>query len=189
MGIAIDAVRRAAVAPSGRSGGILGAVRLVTQSLASIACAYFLSACCCCNGDWTPPDRDDASATAAARDYLDQNGSSLRVSSADAGARDGGASGDGCGLGHLAVDVAIAVASRGHAGGNSAAEVTINPGACFKKIVVLVVLTAGVWRGIRAVAYDDRDREVIRIGERTPYVVWETVAAPGEHDFGSDELF
>ena len=164
-------------------------VRLVSQSLATIVCAYFLSACCCCSGDWAPPDRDDASATAAARAYLEENGASLRVPG-DAGT-DAGSSGEGCvsGLGHLAVDLAIAVASRGHAGGNSAAEVSIDPGACFTKVVVIVVMTAGVWKGIRAVAYDDRDREVIRIGERTPYVVWETVAAPGEHDYGSDELF
>jgi hypothetical protein len=74
-------------------------------TIALVLAAYYASACCCCSGDWVPPERDDTAATAAARDYLDQNGSSLRTS-ADAGTRDGGTSGEGCvsGLGHLAVD-------------------------------------------------------------------------------------
>jgi hypothetical protein len=150
-----------------------------------------------------PPSVDDEGASAEARRYLDAHRSELRLPvddadldagtlvdvGVDAGADAGAPSGD-CvsGLERLAADVAIAVISRGHAGGDSAAEVQINPGACFERVVVVVVLTAGAWHAVRAIAFDDESREVARIGDDVEYSVYTTVGS-SDHDFGSDEFF
>jgi hypothetical protein len=160
-------------------------MRLVFRLLAVIVLTLFQSACCGCGSDWLPPDRDDEGAKAEARKYVEAHRSQLRTAS------DAGTSSSECvsGLGALAADVAVAVVSRGHAGGDSAAEVEINPGACFQKIVVLVVLTGGVWHGVRAVAYDATGREVTSVGDDKTYMLSETVSASGDLDLGSDELF
>ena len=147
---------------------------------------------CCCFGDYRqfmPPERDDQGAVTEARRFFQEQADVLVRQATDG--RDAGPwRGGECvsGLGALATDVAVAVITRGHAGGDSAAEVSIDLGQCFDRVVVLLVLTAGVWHAVRAVAYGE-DGEVARLGSDPGYLQQESVGGGGDIDFGSDELF
>lgn len=156
-----------------------------------VVLSMWTAGCCCCfGGDWqqfAPPTVDDPGAETEARRYWGENADEVvsRLSD-DAGPL--GAEGCVSGLGALATTAVVAVVSRGHAGSDSAAEVSIDPGRCFSQIVVLVVLTAGVWHAVSLVA-DTLDGRTVSFGTETPYLLQETVGGSGDSDWGSDELF
>jgi len=166
-------------------------VTLLLLSLASLA----QGGCCCCFGsDWaqyTPPVREDEGAVEEARRYFQEHADAL-VAQVSPDAGPGGSEGCVSGLGALAFDVAAAVITRGHAGGDSAAQVSIDPGACFRRVVILVVLTAGAWHAVSVVA-EGLAGGSASIGTDPGYFLQETVSPPGESsydsDWGSDELF
>ncbi len=160
---------------------------LVVASLAQAGC------CCCFGSDWaqfTPPVREDDLAVEEARRYFQEQADALVAQLA----HDAGPGNEGCvsGLGALAFDVAAAVITRGHAGGDSAAQVSIDPVGCLSRIVVLVVLTGGAWRAVSIVA-DSLAGGTASIGADPGYLLQETVSPPGESssdgNWGSDELF
>jgi hypothetical protein len=172
----------------------------MSTSRASAAAFWALTAClslgvagCCfCFGsDWeqfAPPTVDDAGAQAEARRYWQENADGVvGLLTEDTGPL--GAEGCVSGLGALAATAVVAVVSRGHAGSDSAAQVSIEPGRCFSRIMVLVVLTAGVWHAVSLVA-DTLDGRTVSFGATgTPFLLQETVGGSGDSDWGSDELF
>lgn len=161
--------------------------RMLAVALVVSACALG-AGCCCFGGDWVPPTVDDAGAEAEARRYWAQSADALAAQlEADAGpGSDGGCT---SGLGALAMDVVVAVVSRGHAGGDSAAQVSIDPGACFSQVLVTVVLTAGVWHAI-AVTAETADGRVARLGDDSSYLLYVYVSHDeSDSDWSSDELF
>lgn len=167
-------------------------VRVAALGALLFATAIGAAGCCCCfGGDWqqfAPPTVDDPGAEAEARRYWQENADEVVSRLTE----DTGPLGEGgcvSGLGALATMAVVAVASRGHAGSDSAAEVSIDPGQCFSRIVVLVVLTAGVWRAVSLVA-DTFDGRSVSFGTVTPYLLQETVGGgSSDSDWGSDELF
>lgn len=151
--------------------------------------AVVASGCCCCfGGDWAqfaPPTTDDAGAMdEARRHFVDQTDELLAQLAVDAGPSAGGCT---SGVADLAAGVAVAVISRGHAGADSAAQVQIDPLACFTRVVVLVVLTAGVWHAVSITA-DTLDGTSVSLGSDPGYLLQVDVAG-GDSDFGSDEMF
>ena len=157
-----------------------------------VACLAQAGCCCCFGGDWaqfTPPVREDDLAVEEARRYFQEQADTLVAQLA----HDAGPGNEGCvsGLGALATEVAAAVISRGHAGGDSAAQVQIDPIGCLTRIVVLVVLTGGVWRAVSIVA-ESLAGASASVGADPGYLLQETVN-PGESssdgNWGSDELF
>ncbi|MBN8610046.1 MAG: hypothetical protein J0L92_05660 [Deltaproteobacteria bacterium] len=154
----------------------------------AIVTAIDVSGCCCCfGGDWSqfaPPTTDDAGAEAEARrHYVAQAQALLAQLAEDAG----GASGCTSGVADFAARVTVAVISRGHAGSDSAAQVQIDPAACFTRVVVLVVLTEGVWHAVSMVA-DAIDGRTVALGTDPGYLLQIDVGG-GDSDFGSDEMF
>lgn len=153
-----------------------------TYALAGSSALVVLLCGACCFGNLAPPSPEEPGPREAARAYWDAHVAELAPP--DAGAAGGCLSG----LGALATDVAIAVISRGHAGGDAAGEVRIDVGSCVGHAIVLVVLSAGVWRGVRLIAYDDFGGELARIGADPGYRM-EYDFQRSDLDLGSDELF
>jgi len=138
----------------------------------------------CCFGSLAPPSPDEPGPREAARAYWDAHVRELAPP--DAGPTGSCLSG----LGALAADVAVAVISRGHAGGEMAGQVRIDVGACVDHAIVLVVLVGGAWRGEQLVAYDASGAELARIGSDGRYwMEYDFRSTGSDVDFGSDELF
>ncbi len=147
-----------------------------------------MAGCCCFGGDWaelTAPVGETDAVEAEARRYFAEHADALAASAAG----DAGPSGSGgCapGLGALAMDAFVVIASRGHAGGDLASEASLAPGRCFVRVVVLVVFTAGAWRAVSMIA-DTFDGRSVRFGDEVPYVA--DLPSDVDSDWGSDELF
>ncbi len=163
------------------------AARIVC-SAALLALALGVSGCCCFGGDWAqfaPPTTDDAGAQAEARRYYAEQVEPLLAQlTEDTGP------GSGCGgsmLRTLATQAVVTVITRGHSGADSGAQVSVDPGACFARLVVLVVLTAGVWHGVAIVA-DTLDGRHVSLGSDEGYLIQVDIEN-GDSNSGSDEMF
>lgn len=190
--------------------------RLAHRALVAVLLASMLGAAlpgCCFFGplaQLAPPTVDDPGASAEAERFVREQIEVLarQVSSVpedpevDAGP---GAPGGCASLATLALQMTVIVLSRGHAGADSAAEVSVNPGACFWNVVVTVVLTGGVWRAVHARA-ETFDGQFAEVGTEPDYLFQEQVrpallppasytggggggGGSSDHDWGSDEMF
>ncbi len=144
------------------------------------------SSCCCC-GDCLPDypqTYDEPEIERVARDYAQANREALL---SDPDAAPGGSGECFSGGGSVAFDLGVAVLSRGHSGSGSTGQVTFDPVACARRIVVWVVLRGAAFVAIGAVVYDRvSGGELRRIGEiPSDYDEW---AGP-DSDHVSGELF
>ena len=153
---------------------------------------------CCCLGFLTDlpavpsTEAEDAEIERVARARAEQEGRTLLASESllDAGvdaatAADAGTRRSGCvsGVGALALDLGLAVVSRGHAGGSPGAQVTFNPAACARRLVVHLVREAAGWTVVALVVIDATTEEVVA-QSGTPFELVEP-----DVDYGSDEFF
>lgn len=175
----------------------------------AVALVFFASAtlaestCCCLK--WLPEvpesaaETDEPAIERAARERAESEGRALLASSepgADAGVDDAGADASvedagptrrsECvsGVGALAFDLGVAVITRGHAGGDPAAQVTFDPAACARRLVVYLVKRGAVFVVVAMVVHDRlTNEEVARSGTPPEFTYVEDV------DYGSDEIF
>lgn len=141
------------------------------------------SSCCCCSSDFfeLPEDAqpsDEPAIEAAAREHVAQHQAEI-FAGQDAGTRQEGE----CEVdtGGLAMDLGVAVLSRGHSGGSAAGRVSFDPAACARRVVVIVVKEAAVWTVAGVIVYDRASgAELRRIGTFSPFV--EAYDSSGEID-------
>ncbi len=146
--------------------------------------------CCCCSSDClgipeTPAAHQEPEIEQAARDYAEANRDALF-----AGAQpDAGEGGGDCApsAGDVALELGVAVLSRGHSGAGSTGRVTFNPAACMRDLVVYVVLRGGAFVAVGAIVYDRvSGAELRRLGAPpSDYDEW----AGSDTDHATDELF
>jgi hypothetical protein len=144
--------------------------------------ALFCSACCF--GDLAPPPApgyDDAAMEQAARELVEREAVALTA------APDGGSAGGGCGAGHLAMALGVAVVTRGHAGSDMMGSVSFSPSGCAARVLVFVALVGGAWQALGAQLVEGTTA-VSEVGV-IPFFEPGEVEPPPDIDLGSDELF
>lgn len=144
--------------------------------------------CCCCSSDClgipeTPQAYQEPEIEEAAREYAEANREAL-LSDPDAG---GGGGDCAPSAGDVALELGVAVLSRGHSGAGSTGRVTFNPAACLRDLVVYVVLRGGAFVAVGAIVYDRiTGAELRRLGDPpSDYDEW---AGP-DTDHATGELF